>query len=580
MKFYHVYNDEHFKGLEINGLINKDTGFKLQHDFPVPFDLKFNVYAAKGTKLYNYIKDNKFPFYVDRICGGTTWHDYVFDKSLVEEYRNMLGNDFLGFQLHESGSNRRFAEWPRMIKAMGGSKGPYDLKELSERMITSKQTLPDGTKLHRFSQDNVYYYANKVYAETWQEFTEEMKEMFTRRIKDTYDNVLPCDSYFLATKLQNDLGMRTFMPEVGCQIPWMRIAVALARGMALANGKTWGTYYECWREHDPSTYSMPCFNSDPSNEWYLSQEQHGDDFTTFGENGGSSRLLQNRIYYYSLMSGADYMAEEWGLNCSYSDMNSYDLSTYGLVKKNFIKTAENYRGVKAVTPFAIVLPKKYSCVELVLTKEAAKEAVVGKHRDVYMGSPLNAEEKAYFGHVEDVIKLIFNHAGETYGNESHTITNSKFPDVFDIIYEDCSEETFAKYEYLIDATKDSDFKNAKKDSKYKIIESCDLDKFEYELKTLIKEVMPCYVDGLHWLVSYDENGKRFLTIFNNEGNTRSHEYGDIIDHKADAVVTLTFKDTTVPKIVKENPNTIRLKKIDDKTYSVKVLATGFGIIEF
>ena len=36
------------------------------------------------------------------------------------------------------------------------------------------------------------------------------------------------------------------------------------------------------------------------------------------------------------MSGANYLAEEWGLNCSYSDMKTFELSEYGLVKKKFL----------------------------------------------------------------------------------------------------------------------------------------------------------------------------------------------------------------------------------------------------
>ena len=36
MKFFHVYNEDCIKGLEKNGLINADTGFKIQHCFAVP----------------------------------------------------------------------------------------------------------------------------------------------------------------------------------------------------------------------------------------------------------------------------------------------------------------------------------------------------------------------------------------------------------------------------------------------------------------------------------------------------------------------------------------------------------------
>ena len=75
MKFFHVYNEDCYVGLEKNGLLNKDTGFKIQHAFSVPGERKFNNYAAKGSKLHSLIKENKIPFYVDRIAGGITWQD-------------------------------------------------------------------------------------------------------------------------------------------------------------------------------------------------------------------------------------------------------------------------------------------------------------------------------------------------------------------------------------------------------------------------------------------------------------------------------------------------------------------------
>ena len=69
MKFFHVYNERCFKGLEINNLINQDTGLKIQHNWTVPEDIKFNRFAGIGTPLHSLIKENAFPFYVDRITG-------------------------------------------------------------------------------------------------------------------------------------------------------------------------------------------------------------------------------------------------------------------------------------------------------------------------------------------------------------------------------------------------------------------------------------------------------------------------------------------------------------------------------
>ncbi len=581
MKFFHVYNERSFKGLEKNGFINKDTGFKIQHVFSMPNELKFNTLAAKGSKLYNMIKEGNIPFYVDRITGGVTYHQYNFDKALIKEYSDMLGDWFLGFQMHESSSNIRNSDWQTLLRLKNGDKNPWDPKKLREIFDTQYfKKLPDGTKLPILGHDWPEVYAAKKYAETPAEFIEEIKDMITRRMAEVDGHIIPCDSYHLETKIHNDMGIKTFMPEVGCQIPLMRKEVALARGIAKAYGKTWGTYYECWREvrapgADPY-YCMPCFNTDLSNEWYLTQDLHCDDFTTFGENGGSSRILQNRIYYYALMAGAHYFGEEWGLNCSYSDMNDFSLSDYGRTKKDFINTALDFQGIKAKIPFAIVLPTDYSCVELPDMFEPYK---FGEHRDVYMRCPLNAEEKAYYGHIEDVLKFVYERK-ETIGNEGHVITNSKFADVFDIIYTDTPDAALEKYDYLIDATPGGDFAKAKAGTALKILESGDFDKLEAQLNKLIPEVMPCYVDDLCWLVSTDENGKKYLSIFNNEGNERDLKKGNIIHHEADKKVKITFKEDVRLHVVKETMGAIELEKIDDKTYNATIPAAGFAIIEF
>ncbi len=577
MKFIHVYNEDCFRGLEKNGLINKDTGFKIQHIFSMEDEMKFNSLAKKGGKLHSLLKEGKHPFYVDRFCGGTTYHTYDFDKDLIEEYRNLLGDWFLGFQLHESGSNRR-QEWKYIMRGMNGDKGPYDPIALRKAVMTDNVKLPNGELLPILSQDTPEVYATMRYAETYQDFVEEMKDMFRRRMEDVDGLILPCDSYFLATKLQDEMGIKSFMPEVGCQIAMMRIEVALARGIAKGSGKTWGTYYECWREireNGKMYYAMPCFNTDPSNEWHLPQDQHPDDFSSYGENGGSSRLLQDRIYHYSLMSGADYVAEEWGLNCSYTDMHDFTLSHYGQVKKDFINFALSMQGMKAETPFAIVLPNDYSCIEIT---DMFTDYRQGHYRDEYLYTPLNASEKEYIGRIEDVLKLIFNRVGEGIGNEGHVITNSPFGDVFDIIYEDASDETLSKYAYLIDASPEGSFAKARKD--LKVLESRDLEKLSDELNKLIPAVMPCYVDGLCWLVSYDERGKRYLSIFNNEGNERSLEKGDIIHKEADRTVTISLKEVGNLEIVKEATGSSCLKKVDDKTFQATILAAGFAIFEF
>ncbi len=574
MKFFHVYNEECFVGLEKNGLINGDSAFKVQNVFSVPAHRQFNHIAAKGGALYNLLRDGKFPFYVDRIAGGVTYFPYAYDQNLIREYTELLGDWFLGFQLHESGSNRR-GDWNILTKI--GGKGPYDRATLHRELLSDHAVTPDGVRLYNLSQDSIDFYANARFAETYQEFTEEMKDMFRRRMAEVQGKILPCDSHYLATKLQNDLGIQTFMPEVGCQIAMMRVAVALARGVAKAYHKTWGTYYECWRATPQYVYSMPVFNHTPINEWYLTQEMHPDDFTTKGPNGGSSRLLQNRIYYHALMSGADYFSEEWGLNCSYTDMEEFSLSDYGKVKKDFINTAYGLRGIRAVIPFAIVLPQNYSTVDI---PDAFNPYTLGVHRATYLDLPLTDAQKDYIGHIEDVIKLFFARSEPIYGNEGHTLTNSRFGDIVDIIYDDAPDAALRQYEYLIDATPESAFAKAKAGSGLEILKSVDLEALERTVKTLIPKVLPCYADDLCWLVSTDKAGNRYLSIFNNEGNERSMEQGDTLLSEADRTVTVSFREAVNLSVIKEGNRKISIQKQEGNTYLVEVPAAGFVILKF
>ncbi|MBO4980051.1 MAG: hypothetical protein J6D16_06560, partial [Clostridia bacterium] len=518
----------------------------------------------------------KYPFYVDRLAGGATWYPYAYDKALIHDYKETLGDWFLGFQVHESGSNLRKSDWG-LIRQLGD--GPYDLETLHKHMMSGNRYTPEGMLLYDVNFGDAYHYHKKKWAETHEEFLVEMREMYERCMSYVDNAVITADSYYLATKMQHDVGVRNFMPEVGCQIPFMRVAVALARGMAKATGKTWGTYYECWRTTPGYGSTMPCFNDDPINEWYVKQEMTNDNFSSYGKNGGSSRLLQNRIYYYSLMAGAQYLAEEWGLNCSYSDMKTFALSEYGIIKKNFINTALNMQGMEAKVPFAIVLPKRYPCVEI---SRQILNMPVKDNRGYYLDASLSAADTEYFGHLESVIKLFFAYNERVAGdNEDHVMTNSRIGDVVDIIYEDVSEDTLRSYDYLIDATKNGDFAKANADKGYRILESGDLDKLEAMMPALIRETMPCYVDALHWLVSTDENGKRYLSIFNNSGNERDIQRGDIIHREADRTVTVTFREATTPEKLMEGVNMpVDIERVDDKTFKVHIPATSFAILTF
>jgi hypothetical protein len=271
------------------------------------------------------------------------------------------------------------------------------------------------------------------------------------------------------------------------------------------------------------------------------------------------------------------MSEEWGFRCSYYDTKDYALTPYGEVKKRFIADTQRMGKVRAVTPFALVLPTDCPCIE---TTDRLLTHRIGDRRGKYMRNiALSPAETEYYGHIDNLYTLLFNRTEDTYGNESHALTNGLFGDVFDVIYADAPDTVLSKYEYLIDATAEGKFIKAQKGKGYKILASADLYALGAELDRLIPTLMPVFVDGLHWLVSLGEDGTRYLTIFNNEGNERTTEHGDTLNHAYDKRVTVTLTDGEL-SVFKPARGDMHIERVDAHTYRVTVEAADFAIFTF
>ena len=573
MKFFHVYNDKYFAGLEKNGLLDGDSGFKIQHVFSLPTERKFNRFAAVGSPLHRYLAEHRFPFYVDRIAGGVTYHSYEFDKALIDVYRELLGDWFLGFQQHETAGNRRL-DWQRVWERTDGDPGSCDAQELRRRSVRDYAKTPEGEVLSGFSQGTPEEYAAKPYPATFAELLADYRSLLVSRMAATDGMILPVDSFQMLTHLQDELGMQAFMPEVGCQIPQMRIAMALARGTAKAKKKKWGVYYECWRTTKEDGSTMPCFNAEPGNEWNLTQEGHKDDFTTHGPNGGSSRLLQKRIFYYALMAGAQFMAEEWGLNCSYLEMHGdFPLSPYGEVKKELIQFARAHRNAKARIPFAVVLPKEIPFVQL-----TDGYCPNGERRKTLLRRELSPSETEAYGLLEEVLKLLFERAREDiHGNEGHVLQNSRFGDLFDLVYEDAPTEALKQYDLLIDPSRDGHIA-AKFGGEIQTVRyDGDAEALARLLEREAERILPLTVGRFLWLLSEDENGE-YLTVLNNEGNERSVEWGDRPLHEADGTAEIRLARPAELTLLTASDPDVRLARKDGRHFSLFLPANALAVL--
>ena len=105
--FFHTYHTRTWEASVRCGLVAERDGVRLCQSIPNPAELRFNSLATVGGALYEIIKSGGRPFYIDRLQGGTYIDDYVYDQDLLDAYRSMLGDRFLGFQMHEWLSNYR-----------------------------------------------------------------------------------------------------------------------------------------------------------------------------------------------------------------------------------------------------------------------------------------------------------------------------------------------------------------------------------------------------------------------------------------------------------------------------------------
>ncbi len=166
--------------------------------------------------------------------------------------------------------------------------------------------------------------------------------------------ILNCDSCRIYARIEEDNDIDVSFVEIGGLTPRMRLQFALRRGMSRSRGKKWGAYLEPWNDTDLTAY---CFMKDGENEWNVTKQN----FVYFaaGPDGGTSMSLARRMMYCSLFAGADYFAEEWGMANIFYDWESFELSPYGRIKKDFFDFSRGFEKLKADIPIAIVIPREY-----------------------------------------------------------------------------------------------------------------------------------------------------------------------------------------------------------------------------
>ncbi len=532
--FIHGYRKEQFAGLVKHNMFDKTSGLKLHQIRHTPDELRFNVLARKDGELYSILKENRSLFYIDRLQGGWWFLSYPYDRRLIEIYREMLGENFLGFQMHEWASNMH-NDWMRITGGQPKPGGRYTPEEIEAAVRSADH---NGNSNVFLESASLQEYSGMTFPFTEEQELMQYDALYRDRMHNTGGYLLPCDSYYMYPRKEIAAGTRVLMPEVGAQIFHERMQVALTRGMARAYGCRWGMYYEPW---GGDFISCSYYKRDTVNEWGLrvSESVHWKG-CTFTPNSGSSRELQKRIYYHALFSGADFLSEEHGNANTFYDWHDYELSPYGKVKKDFLDFAADHRELGDVfVPAVIVIPREFEIFDLLYMDSGTE----------YLQRPVDPTLASLFGVMRRVLMMIFGDGKAVHGNEGHCICNSRFGDLFDIVYDDVPASALDSYDLILDLSGHMGMLPVKtvldgrKESGIR------------ELEEQLASYMPggLQVSGaVSWTLNKYENGY-MLAVFNNEGILRSRARGTEILPGCEAEVTVSVNGYTPVPVMGDTP---------------------------
>ena len=506
LTFIHNYNKQYVHGLFKHDMIRPSDGFKITQHYLTPNDMRFNTVAAKDGELYALAKETASCFYVDRIQGGTFISKYPFDLRLAREYDDITNGGFLGFQLHESATTRSM-DWARIQRQLKATGLDYNY----ENILYVVALVSHDKKSPHFSSGFPEEYAALTPPLTLTQYVDDLLNLWKKRQKEYEGRVLNCDANTMLCGIESEVKIKNSFIEVGAQSAYARTQFALRRGISRAGDKKWGVYIEPWGGAPISAY---LFKRDATNEWYIDGKTFL--FKATDGNGGSSMSLAKRIMYYSLFSGANYFAEEWGQANTFYEWDNYALSPYGIIKRDFLKDVARFKKVKPYVPIAFVIPREHKYFS---TNGAYPAFVNDMVEDLSLWKKIND----YF---DD---------GIYHGDEDQIFVSGKCGSLFDIIYDNSYDNPKKEYELLVDFSGRLSGEN--------IVNGYNKEKTEKAIKE-ITEKLPFVVNsnvGLDYQI-FTDGEEKYVVLYNHKGVTKTQENGEIKNANATARYTIRGKD--------------------------------------
>ena len=505
MRFFWSYHPDYWEGLRRRNLLRGDIGVKFIQTPWGDDAAKFNDAAAPGTPVHRLLHEPGYGLLIDRGVGGCLYRRYEFNQALLDDYARRLGDRLLGVQLHE------WMGWVGHMAAGIARRGPQSLRD-----SVAIGDLFDGTDLGT-PED----YARRYPLADVEAFVRESAFLYRVMARRFGGHINLVDSGAQSYYQGLQLGARHIMPELGNQTPMSRLQVAYARGMARAFGKPWGAYYECW---GGSPFSVTCYKGDTL--WRMpGQAGVGEgEGLRHGGAGGSGRSLQRRLLLFSWLAGAMNFAEEWGDSNTFHDWTRYELTPYGHVIADYLDLADAVQVGDPVTPVAIVIDPSSTPLEVSLLANW-----IDKRFRLF---PLTEQDVA----LRPWLRALYWPADPptvghhpTRGNDWFNLTNTAWPDAFDIVPSDSPAAVFNRYGALLHLGNDASALKARLTT-YRgdwIARDGGMDATLDRLRAWLQAHLPVWVDGdCQWTLNA-HGSNRLLALFNNEGIHRTVKDGEV-----------------------------------------------------
>lgn len=521
MRFFWSYHPDYWEGLRRTGLLRGDIGVRFVHSPWASAADGFNVAAAEGTALHRLVCENGYGLLVDRAAGGCLYRHYDFDRGLLAAYERRLGERLLGVQLHE------WMGWMGHLATAITHKG----------MASLHGSPHTGDLFPRAGLGTADDYAKRFPLSGVDAFVAEAERLYRVVSESAGHCVNLVDSGVQSYREGLRLGARHIMPELGQQTPMSRLQVAYARGMARAAGRPWGVYYECW---GGTPFSVTCYNGESLWRTAGRNIPGAGEGTRHGGAGGSGRSLQRRLLLFAWLAGAENFAEEWGDSNTFHDWTRYGITPYGQVIADYLDLAGAVEPGPPETPVALVLDAADSPVEVALLARW-----IDKRFRLFPPGSRDEALRAWLAPLfwpADAPTV--GHHSER-GNDWFNLTNTGWPDVFDIVPSDAAPAAFDRYQAILHLGADETALRARLPGFHGewISRTGGVEPTLARLRGWLRRTLPVWVEGTcQWTLN--RRGNVFLlSVFNNEGVHRTVQGGETVCEALTRDVRIAFPST-------------------------------------